>query len=139
MITVVIKLSASFSLLFMIASAHAATSPPPLTVFQVRAQASHLIGTQIRVEGYIVNLNSHGWVLATKPSCKRESQIGLRVERVEDTAAWKKAFRDSWGPKRAVLIGVLRWVNPVYPELTIQRVQNISSREAAIPTCRSTH
>jgi Domain of unknown function (DUF4431) len=97
--------------------------------------ADQLIGQRVRVEGYILSLGSHGFVLASKRrDCKRGGQLGLQVgDSVINDPSWRRAFRNSLGPKRATVIGTVKWreaglVSARNPALTVERVQLIGER-----------
>lgn len=131
--TKTISCLAALAMLTIVPSA--AAQGRTLPVCHVSADAAKFIGKRVRVEGYIFDLSSHGFVLASKRNCKGRGQLGLWVQRVADTPVWRKAFTDSGGPKRAVLVGVVRWNKLRYgagrnPALTVERVVSISSREA---------
>jgi hypothetical protein len=107
----------------------------PMSVCVASANAPKLAGKRIRVEGYIFDLSSHGFVLASKRSCQSRGQLGLLTNRVHDTQVWRGAFAKSMGPKRAVLIGVVQWRKArdgggQVPVLAVERVESIAAREA---------
>ena len=109
---------------------------PKLDVCRVAAQSADWIGKVVRVEGYVVNLGTHGYVLTSGRGCAGRGQLGLSTDQIDGTAIWQKAFASSDGPKRAVLIGKIRWeqarMGGRNPALELQRVESISSREARL-------
>ena len=118
------------------AAAKPASGAPqkPLSVCTVSTDAPRFVGKRVRVEGYIFDLGSHGFVLASKRSCKEQGQLKLQIRWVSETKVWQSAFANSDGPKRAILIGVIRWKSARYqgviPGLDVERVAWIAARDA---------
>lgn len=107
----------------------------PAHVCQVSHAAAKLIGKRLRVEGYIWDLGSHGFVLSGKRDDCKAGQLGLWTNQVNGSPAWRNAFANSLGPKRAVLVGTIRWQEARFgagrhPALTVERVEYVSPREA---------
>jgi len=106
-------------------------------VFVDGTLATKLIGKRVTVEGYIFDLSSHGFALIGK---RREclGALFLLTEQVDSGAIWRKAFANSLGPKRAVLVGTVGWQQPHFggsghvPALRVERVQFLSPHEAAL-------
>jgi hypothetical protein len=118
-------------------SAHAAAQAAAVPVCQVIRNNTKLIGKRVTVEGYIFDLSSHGFALIGK---RREclGALFLLTEQVDSGAIWRKAFANSLGPKRAVLVGTVGWQQPHFggsghvPALRVERVQFLSPHEAAL-------
>ena len=107
----------------------------PVSVCKVVLTAGKLIGKQVRVEGNVWNLGTHGFALTgRRPDCG-DGQLGLWTSHVDRSSIWQRAFSNSSGPKRAILIGVVRWEKPRFtagrnPALTVTEVEYLSQREA---------
>lgn len=103
-------------------------------VCRVSAIPANWIGKKVRVEGYIVDLSSHGFVLVSARGCTGHGQLVLLTSLVDGTMAWQSAFAESAGPKRAVLIGRVRWTQARaggrIPALKVFHVESIARREA---------
>ena len=113
----------------------AAGRPGPSPVCEVARDAAELIGKRVRVEGYIWDLSSHGFVLTGKRRDCKVGQLSLWTENVDSSPTWRRAFANSLGPKRAVLVGTVRWQRARFsggrnPSLTVERVEYVSQREA---------
>jgi hypothetical protein len=117
-------------------SASAAGQPAPTSVCQVIRNAAKLTDKRLRVEGYVSDLGSHGFVLIGKRrDCREEGILVLRIGRVRSNEAWRKAFAGSAGLKRAILVGKVGWVPSQYfggrnPALTVERVIYLSQQQA---------
>ena len=121
----------------------AAGKPAPSSVCQVARDAAKLIGKRVRVEGYVWDLSSHGFVLTGKRRDCKVGQLGLGTEHVKSRPTWRKAFANSQGPKRAILVGTVRWQKAGFsggrnPALTVERVEYIGRREADLKDFWST-
>jgi hypothetical protein len=105
-----------------------------LSVCRVSAEARDWVGKRIVVQGYIVDLGSHGFALVSGRECKTNGQLALFTGNVGGSAIWQKAFTGSIGPKHAVLIGVVRWerarVSGHVPALEVEQVASIANHEA---------
>jgi len=117
------------------ASAIAAAKPASTSVCQVSRDASKLIGKRLRVDGYVSNLGTHGFVLVGKrQDC--EGKLVLRTGQAARSKAWRKAWDDgSLVPKRAVLVGTVGWQKARFtdgrnPALTVEQVVYLSPHEA---------
>jgi hypothetical protein len=113
----------------------AAEQLAPSPVCQVARDAAKLIGKRVRVEGYVWNLSSHGFVLTGKRRDCKSGQLGLWTKDVADNVTWRSAFATSLGPKKAILVGTVRWQQARFsggrnPALTVERVEYLSPREA---------
>ena len=113
-------------------NATAAGQPASTSVCQVIRDAGKLIGKRLRVEGYIWDLDTHGFVLTGKRRHCERGLLVLLTGRVENTQTWLKAFASSpGGPKRAILVGTVGWAKARFggrnPALTIQQVVYLSS------------
>lgn len=126
----------TFSLgLLPLSPAVAVRQSAPTTVCQVARDAAKLIGRRVRVEGYIFDLSSHGFVLIDKRQACKAGQLGLWTQHVNGSPAWHKAFANSLGPKRAILVGTVRWQKARVsggrnPALAIERVEYLGQRDA---------
>lgn len=112
-----------------------AGQPAPAPVCQVARDAAKLIGKQMRVEGYVWDLGSHGFVLTGKRQDCKVGQLSLWTEQVNSSPTWRKAFANSQGPKRAILVGTVRWQKAGFsggrnPALTVERIEYVSRSEA---------
>jgi hypothetical protein len=111
-----------------------ARQPAPASVCEVVRAAGKLIGKQVRVEGEVWDLGTHGFALTSRrPGCEN-GQLGLWTDHVDGSSIWRRAFSNSSGPKRAILIGIVRWGKPRFaagrnPALTVTRVEHLSRRE----------
>lgn len=108
-------------------SAHLRAVP----VCQVARNAEALIGKRVRVEGYVLNLSSHGLVLTAKRRDCDAGQLSLWTELVDSDPAWRAVFPRSFGPRRAILVGTVRWQPARFgsgrnPALTVERVDYLS-------------
>ena len=127
--------SLALGVLLNAASVASAGQFAPTPICQISRDAAKLIGKRVKVEGYIFNLGSHGFVLTGK---RRDCNavLGLWTANVDGTPMWRRAFENSLGPKLAVLIGIMKWQQPHFggpghvPALTIEHVQYLSQREA---------
>jgi hypothetical protein len=113
----------------------AADQRHPAAVCQVARDAAKMIGQRVRVEGYVWDLGSHGFVLTGKRRDCKAGQLGLWTDHVDSNPAWRKAFAQSLGPKRAILIGTVRRQQARFskgrnPGLTVERLEYLSQREA---------
>lgn len=65
---------------------------------------------------------------------QRSGTTRFAVKRVSESTRWQSAFAASDGPKRAILIGVIRRETARYdgviPGLDVERIESISAREA---------
>lgn len=106
----------------------------PAPVCEVARDAAKLIGKRVRVEGYVWDLGSHGFVLTGRRQDCKFGQLGLWTQHVDSSPTWRKAFATSLGPKRAILVGIVRWqktrLGGRNSALTIERVDYLSRREA---------
>ena len=114
--------------------ASSAKQPAATSVCELARNAAKLTGKRLQVEGYILSLSSHGFVLVGK---RRDcaSQLALRIDNVNGTDAWRKAFATSLGPKRAMLVGTVGWekaraTGGRNPSLAVEQVVYLSQREA---------
>lgn len=104
------------------------------SVCHVIRDARELIGERVQVDGYVQDLGSHGFVLTgMRRNCA--GILVLQIQALASNRSWWKAFGDSVGPKRATLVGTVRWVKPRYdngriPALKVERVLYLSSEEA---------
>lgn len=113
----------------------AASPRSPAPVCQIARDAAKLIGQRVRVEGYVWNLGTHGFVLTGERQCK-SGLLSLSAEHVSGTPIWRKAFADKMGVRRAVLTGTVRWKKFEFghrPALSIERVEHVGRREADLP------
>lgn len=122
-------------LLVTAAVVHARTPPiRPIPVCKISTEAREWIGKRVTVEGYIVDLGTHGFVLVASAGCKQFNQLGLTVNQVEGTAIWRNAFSTSLGPKRGILVGVVQWrrapMGGFNPDLQVERIVSIAKHEA---------
>jgi hypothetical protein len=116
-------------------AAAAAVQPSAVPVCQIAHDAAKLIGKRVRVSGYIWDLSSHGFVLTSKRRDCNVGQLGLWTEDVDSSPTWRSAFANSLGPKRAVLVGTVRWQHARFgkgrnPALTVERIEYLGRREA---------
>ena len=112
-----------------------ATQSSTLHVCQVARHASDLIGHRVRVEGYVLDLGSHGFVLVGRRRECTAGQLGLWTADVGNSPTWRTAFSTSVGPKRAILVGIVRWEQAHFgtghkPALRLERVEYLSQRDA---------
>jgi hypothetical protein len=114
--------------------AGSAKQPTTTSVCYVARNAGKLIGKRVHAEGYVLNLGSHGFVLAAKRSdCS--SLLALHIDNVSGTEDWQKAFATSLGPRHAILVGTVGWeaaqaMQGRNPSLTVERVVYLSQHEA---------
>ena len=111
--------------------------PRTSSACQVAHDAARLIGKRVRVEGYIWNLSSHGFVLAGRRRDCRVGQLRLWTDSVDGSAIWQKVFRQGLGPNRAILVGTVRWHQARFgdghnPGLRVERIEYLSQREANV-------
>jgi hypothetical protein len=118
------------------AHAIAALQPASTSVCDVSRDAGKLIGRRLRVEGYVLNLGSHGLVLT---GARRDCELGqlvLRIDHVANNKAWQKAFANSLGPKRAILVGTVGWERARFggrnPALTVEQVIYLSPHDTEL-------
>jgi len=121
--------------LLLFATPGQSAAPPPLSVCAASESATKFIGKRVRVEGYIFDLSSHGFVLASDRTCKSRGQLKLVIKNgVYESEVWRKAFAKSLGPKRAILVGIVHWrdarAGGRAPALLVERVEYIANREA---------
>ena len=112
-------------------STAAPTNLSKIDVCRVAANPTVWIGKQLRVEGFIIDLSSHGVVMASSRKCKTRGQVQLYVQSVFRTTAWNNVFTATAGPRKAVLIGTLTWQGGGRsPALEVSRVESISASDA---------
>jgi hypothetical protein len=116
-------------------NATAAVWPASTPVCQASRDARKLIGKRVRVEGYILNLSSHGFVLTSKRRDCELGQLFLKTRRVDSSPDWRHAFARSLGPKRAILVGTVQWEKARFtrgrnPTLAVERIVYLSQRDA---------
>jgi hypothetical protein len=116
------------------ANAIAAAPSASTSICQVSRDAAKLIGKRLRVEGYVFNLGSHGFVLVGKRR-ECEGQLVLRIGHPGSSKAWRAAWNDgSLGPKRAILVGTVGWqkarlTDGRNPALTVEQVIYLSPHD----------
>ena len=105
-----------------------------IDVCRIAAAPENWIGAKVRVEGYVIDLSSHGFVLVSGRGCTGHGQLGLLTNSVDGAPTWRSAFGKSSGPKRAVLIGRVRWTRAQMggrnAALVVLQVESIADREA---------
>lgn len=125
---------AAAALLLATAANPAVTNRATISACRVAATPAAWVGKEVRIEGYIVNLSSRGFVLVAARGCRAGSLLGLQVNKVRHTAIWRNAdFGTVSGPKRAVLVGKVRWRQPPLrgrADVEIIRLDSLSKRDA---------
>ena len=110
------------------------TRHPKIDVCRIAASPKNWIGKAVRVEGYVVDLSSHGFVLTGGRGCMRHGQLGIVTNLIDGAPIWRNAFAGSSGPKRAILIGRVHWTRAQMggrnPSLEVLRIESIAAHEA---------
>lgn len=108
--------------------------PPPVSACQASKHAAQLIGRSVLVEGYVINLGSHGFALVGKRRDCPTGLLRLRTDNLGSQSVWWKRFATNLGPRRATLLGWVRWQNARFgdrrPVLLIDQVLYLSPRES---------
>jgi hypothetical protein len=127
----------TIALAILIAPTLATATPgshPKIDVCRIAATPEDWIGKAVHVEGYVVDLSSHGFVLTGGGECTGHGQLQLFINLIDRTPIWRNAFAGSSGPKRAILIGRVHWTRAQMggrnPSLEVLRVESIAAREA---------
>jgi len=128
------KLCSALALTVLMLPALSTAAPrnlPKINVCRVAANPTIWIGKELRVEGFIVDLHSHGVVMGSSRKCKSHGQVELYVQSVFRTTAWDNVFTSTAGPRQAILIGTLIWQEGGRaPALEVSRVESISASDA---------
>lgn len=127
----------TITLAILIAPTLATATPsrhPKIDVCRIAATPKNWIGKAVRVEGYVVDLSSHGFVLTGGRGCMGHGQLGIVTNLIDGAPIWRNAFAGSSGPKRAILIGRVHWTRAQMggrnPSLEVLRVESIAAHEA---------
>ena len=129
----------AFALSFAAAAGFASgpASAAPVRSVPICALAPHAdksIGKTVRVQGYVINLSSHGLILASRRGdCRELVQIGLRTNLMRRTSTGQKLLRiEAGASRRATVIGIVGWTrarfsNDPIPVLFLTEVEALAS------------